>query len=69
MGNPAYDARRQAEEAEANQRKAQAEAGQAAFDALTDFMRGKAQLFITPGMPTGVGGAASWSIRLYRDKT
>lgn len=66
MGNPSYDARRDAERAEADQRKSQAEAGAAAFDALTDFMRGKAQLSVWP-MIGQVGSANGWNIRLVRD--
>jgi hypothetical protein len=68
MGNPAYDARRDAERAEAEKDKAVAEAMQAAFEALTDFMRGKAQIFVSSGPAVGIGGSPTWSVRLYRDK-
>lgn len=48
MGNPAYDARREAERVEAEKDKAAAEAAKAAFDGITAFFNGKAWLFVSP---------------------
>ena len=68
MGNPAYDARREAERAEAEKEKAVAEAAQAAFEAVTNFMRGKATLSIMPNYAgSAVAGSGGWNIRLIRD--
>lgn len=62
MGNPAYDARREAERAEAEKRQAEAEASTAALHALRDFMTGRAHLDISPMLP-GIGQ----KIRVVRD--
>jgi hypothetical protein len=62
MGNPAYDARREAEQAEAEQRTAAALAGKAALEAVVDFLNGRASVSISP---SGLNG--STSIRFYRD--
>ncbi len=64
MGNPAYDARRAAERADAEKDRAASEAAQAALEAFTAFMSGRASLQISPNALGGFGG---WSIRLYRD--
>ena len=48
MGNPAYDARREAERVEAEKDKAAAEAAKAAFEGITAFFTGKAWLFVEP---------------------
>jgi hypothetical protein len=48
MGNPAYDARREAERVEAEKEKAAAEAAKAAFEGITDFFTGKARLIVEP---------------------
>lgn len=48
MGHPAYEARREAERAEAEKDKAAAEAAKASFDGITAFFTGKAWLSIEP---------------------
>jgi hypothetical protein len=48
MGNPAYDARREAERVEAEKDKAAAETAKVAFDGITAFFNGKAWLFVQP---------------------
>lgn len=65
MGNPAYDARRAAEQSEYEKRQAEAEASRAALEALTAFMTGKAQIVATPPHPNVA--VSAWSIRLVRD--
>lgn len=49
MGNPAYDARREAERAEAERDRAAAEAGRVSFESITAFFAGKAHLSVEPG--------------------
>jgi hypothetical protein len=68
MGNPAYDARREAECAEAEARKSAALASNTALEAITDFFNGSATLDIRPPM-ANVGGMGAWSIRFVRDST
>ena len=67
MGNPAYDARREAERMEAEKEKASAEAARAAFDALTAFMQGRASISLRPVLSMS-GGTPAWDIRLIRDQ-
>lgn len=46
MGNPAYDARREAERADAERDKAASEAATAALKVFTDLMSGRAYISI-----------------------
>lgn len=46
MGNPAYDARREAERAEAEKDRAAAEAAKQAFDAVIAFLNGRASITV-----------------------
>jgi len=48
MSDPTYQARRAAEKAEADKRRAADEAAAASFDALTAFMAGRAALQVMP---------------------
>src|SRR4051794_6968265 len=48
MGNPAYDARREAERAKAETDKAAQEAAKVAFEGITAFFNGKAWLYMSP---------------------
>lgn len=50
MGNPAYDARREAEQAEAEKNKAAEEAGKAALDTFIALMTGHAYVQISKGL-------------------
>lgn len=61
MGNPAYDARRAAEQSIAERDKAAADMGKTAVEALQDFLNGKARIAIQPLVTGG------HSIRLVRD--
>lgn len=48
MGHPAYEARRSAEKAEAEERELQARAGQLMFDCIVDFLSGRSRLIVEP---------------------
>ncbi len=65
MGNPAYDARREAERAEAEKDLAANETARAAFEAVTAFMSGRARLEIASRAFVDGGG---WNIRFVRDQ-
>lgn len=66
MGDPTYEAIRARERAEADAAKAFAAAGKATAEAVTNFLTGKASLWVAPSL-TGVGGTPSWTIRFLRD--
>jgi len=63
MGHPAYEARREAERLEAEQELAPAKAGKAAFEALTDWLQGRAAVQIIQPID-----AQGWYVRLVRDQ-
>lgn len=63
MGNPAYDARREAERARYEKEKASEDAAREAFEAVTALMTGRASLQIAPALCAGGPG---WSIRIVR---
>lgn len=50
MGNPAYDARREAERAEAEKNKAADEAARVAFEGITAFFSGRAYISLGKNM-------------------
>lgn len=63
MGNPAYDARREAERARYEKDKASEDAARETFEAVTALMTGKASLQI---WPTACAGGPGWSVRIVR---
>lgn len=63
MGNPAYDARRAAEEMEAQRKLVEAEAGKVAMEAFRDLFLGRASILISSEQPYGR------TIRIVRDRT
>jgi hypothetical protein len=68
MGNPAYDARRLAEQAEAERDKAFADATKLALEGIMNFFNGRATLAITPMVVPGTTGLpVGYGIRFIRD--
>ncbi len=65
MGDPAYDARRAAERKQAEADLEAADAGLAAYQAITDLMTGKASIRVTQ-LPGGGGIGNGFDIKIVR---